>query len=84
MTTTMTVRLPVELKKRMERLARSTSRSRAWLAVDAIETYVSLNEWQVQAIKEGIADADAGRVVPHDEVMAMMRSWGGKKRERTR
>jgi hypothetical protein len=33
-----------------------------------------------QAILEGIADADAGRVVPHDEVRRWLQSWGTGKR----
>jgi predicted transcriptional regulator len=29
-----------------------------------------------QAMREGEADADAGRVVPHDEVIEWLRTWG--------
>lgn len=72
----MTLRLPPQLKQKMERLARATARSRSFLAVEAIESYVADNEWQIEAISEGIADADAGRFVEHDEVAAWLSTWG--------
>lgn len=72
----MTVRLPTNAKKRLERLAKSTSRTPSFLAADAIDVYLDLQEWQVKAIKAGIADANAGRVVPHEEVENWVRSWG--------
>ena len=80
-TTTMTVRVPTRIKRRLERLAKATQRTASWLAADALATYVDLHDWQVAAIKEGIADADAGRVVEDERVEAWLASWGtGKKR----
>jgi predicted transcriptional regulator len=38
--------------------------------------YVLLDEAKRLAILEGIADAEAGRVVPHDDVKAWLESWG--------
>lgn len=35
-----------------------------------------LNQWQVEAIKQGMADADAGLVVPHKDVRAWAESLG--------
>lgn len=75
----MTLRLPSRLKEKMERLARATARSRSFLAVEAIESYVADNEWQIEAIREGIADADAGRFVEHDEIAAWLSTWGAPK-----
>ena len=37
---------------------------------------VILDEAKRLAILEGIADADAGRTIPHDEVKAWLESWG--------
>ena len=76
--TTMTVRLPVSLRKRLEKLARATTRSRSFLALEALESYVALNEWQIEAIQEGIADADAGRFVDDGKMAAWLGSWGQK------
>ena len=58
-TTTMTVtsaRLPAAVKKRLDKLAAATDRSRNFLIVDAVEAYLDVNEWQVGAIKASLAD----------------------------
>jgi predicted transcriptional regulator len=77
-TTTVTVRVPVALKKRLERLARATTRSRSWLALEALDQYLALNEWQIEAVQEGIADAEAGRLVDHEKMETWVKGWGRK------
>jgi len=37
--------------------------------------FVTIQEWQLAAIDEGIRDAEAGRVVPHEDVVAWILSW---------
>lgn len=71
---TVTVRLPQEVKDRLERLARSTKRSRNFLAAEAIAEYVELNEWQIAGIKEALRDLDAGKGIPHERVRAWAQS----------
>jgi predicted transcriptional regulator len=68
------VRMPEELMNRLDRLAKSLERSRSYLAAQAIEEYVSIQEWQVKAIQEGIEDARAGRMVPHEVVVKELRA----------
>lgn len=34
-----------------------------------------LARWQLEQIEAGLADLDAGRVVPHEEVVAWVNSW---------
>jgi len=50
--TTMTVRLAPEVSEKLESLAHDTKRSKAYLAGEAIASYVELNAWQVAHIKE--------------------------------
>jgi len=69
-TTTLTVRVREELAERLQRLAAATDRSRSYLAAEAIEEYVALQEWQVEAIVEGIAAADRGDGADLAEVRA--------------
>ena len=80
--TTVTVRVPSDLKKRLNKLADATARSRSWLAVHALEVYLDEQEWQIAAIREGVRDVIEGRVVSHERVSRWLRSWG-KKRELT-
>lgn len=74
-TTTMTVRLPADLAKRLESIAKSTERSKSFLAGKAIEEFVSAQEWQVQAILDAVRAADdpGARFVDHDDLVARRR-----------
>ena len=75
-TTTFTIRVPIDVKRRLDKLANVTSRTRSWLAADAVSAYVAQHDWQLAEIEEGIKDADAGRVVPHEDVKRWLNSWG--------
>ena len=72
------VRVPEELASRLEGLARATDRSKSYLATLAIEEFMAVQEWQVQAIKDGLADAETGRVASHDTALAELKKWGKK------
>ena len=71
--TTVTVPLSRQTEDRLTQLAETTHRSRSVLAAEAIEQYVERQLDIVAAIEEGLADARAGRTVPHETVMAEMR-----------
>ena len=68
--TTLTVRLPPELKKRLGKLAERTRRTKSFLAGEAIAGYVEREMDIVAGIERGLEDREAGRVVPHEDVMA--------------
>jgi len=72
---TASVRMAEEKLARLDKLARLTKRSRGWLINDAVDRYLSYEEWFMKAVEEGIEDVDAGRVVSHDEVK---REWENK------
>jgi predicted transcriptional regulator len=73
---TFTVRVDAALKKRLENLARSTGRSRSFLAAEAIGEYVDANEWQIVGIRKAMRSLDRGEGLAHDQVKALVRSWG--------
>jgi predicted transcriptional regulator len=75
--TTFTVRVDTGVKKRLERLAKSTGRSRSFLAAEAIGEYLDTNEWQVSGIKRAIASLDRGEGISHESVRDWIASWGG-------
>ncbi len=68
--TTLTVRLSPELKARLGKLAERTQRSKSFLAGEAIGKYVERELEIVAGIERGLDDMKAGRVVPHEDVMA--------------
>jgi RHH-type rel operon transcriptional repressor/antitoxin RelB len=77
--TTFTVRVNNNAKRRLERLAKSTGRSRSFLAAEAINEYLDVNEWQVAGIKRAMASLDRGEGVPHEQVKNWVTSWGGRR-----
>jgi len=79
--TTFTVRVERDVRKRLEKLARSTGRSRSFLAAEALNEYLDLNEWQVAGVKQAMASLDRGEGIPHKAIKDWVGSWG-RKRER--
>jgi predicted transcriptional regulator len=79
-TSTFTVRVPSDLKRRLDNLAKAADRSPSWLTADALRTYVEEQQWELAEIEEGLRDADASRVVPHEKVERWLKSWGKKRR----
>ena len=74
--TTMTVRIPLEVSDKLEVLARDTKRTKAYLAGEAIASYVERNAWQVARIKASLDDAKSGSPgVPHAAVEDWVKSW---------
>ena len=69
-TTVFSVRVSAALKEKLDALADAMDRPRAWIVNDALEQYVADQAWQIKAIKEGIAAAERGETVPHEDVVA--------------
>ena len=81
MSTTLSVRLDSDTKKRLEALAKRARRSKSFLAAEAIAAFVESESWQLDEIQTGLKELDKGRAVPHKDVANWLRSWG-RKRER--
>ena len=75
-TVTLAFRVPGEKAAALEKLAESTERDKSWLLERALDEYLVSQAWQIAAVEEGIADAEAGRMVPHEKVRAWLLSWG--------
>ena len=72
----MSVRLSPDLNKQVTDIARALDRPKSWVIEQAIKDFVAVQAWHLAAIDEGLRDAEAGRVVAHDDVAAWVRSWG--------
>ena len=71
--TTMTIRVRPDVKEKLDRIASDTQRSKSFLAGEAVAAYVERALEIIDGIKRGMADVAAGRVVPHEQVMAEAR-----------
>ena len=76
MSATMTIRLESALKQRLAHLAEATQRSKSFLAAQAIREFVDLNEWQVQEIRNALAEADNEEFASDDLVREVLGKWG--------
>ena len=78
-TTTLTVRLPEEVKGRLEKLAAATDRTKAYLATRAIEEYLNAQEWQISAIEEAVQAADRpdAEFTEHEQLRARFEKDAG-------
>jgi RHH-type rel operon transcriptional repressor/antitoxin RelB len=75
MSSTMTIRLDADVKKRLSQLAEITQRSNSFLAAEAIRDFVETNEWQLQEIKAALKEADAGDFAAPEDVKALAKKW---------
>jgi RHH-type transcriptional regulator, rel operon repressor / antitoxin RelB len=73
---TVSARLGPESAKKLELLVKATARSRSYLVAEAIETYLEEQAWQIEAIQEGIKEADNGKFATDKEVRKTLKKWG--------
>jgi RHH-type transcriptional regulator, rel operon repressor / antitoxin RelB len=71
----LTLRLDTKLKKQLDRLSRAMSRSRSFVAAEAIREYVALNDWQIEEIKKAVAEADRGEFASDKDVERTLKKW---------
>jgi len=78
----MSVRIRPDLSEKVEALASAIDRSKSWVVERALEEYLETQAWQISEIQKGVAEADAGKLVPHDEVETWVDSWGRSREKR--
>ena len=73
---TISAKLEPSVAKKLDLLAKATARSRSFLVAEAIESYVKDQAWQIQAIQQGIKEADRGHFATDKEVKKTFEKWG--------
>lgn len=63
----MTIRISTETKRKLERLAADTRRSKSFLGAEAVSAFVERELAHHRTLKRGLADLAASRVIPHDK-----------------
>lgn len=84
--TTMIIRIRPDVKEKLDRIAADSQRSKSFLAGEAVAAYVERELEIIEGIKRGMADAEAGRVIRHEQAVAEMREVveDAKRRKRPR
>jgi RHH-type rel operon transcriptional repressor/antitoxin RelB len=67
---TISFRLETDKKEKLDTIAASLDRDRSYLLNEAIDAYLEVHQWQIQHIREGIRQADAGKFASKAEVAA--------------
>ena len=76
---TVSFRLESDKVAALDALADSMDRDRTYLLSEAVQAYLETQQWHLEQIEAGLADADAGRVVDHRSVKAMASKWRHRK-----
>jgi predicted transcriptional regulator len=77
---TVSFRIEVEKRAALDEVAEILDRDRSAVINEAIDAYLELHHWQIEHIKQGLADAENGTEgIPHEEVFERLR---GKIEER--
>ncbi len=71
----LTLRLDSKLKRQLDRLSRAMSRSRSFVAAEAIREYIALNDWQIEEVKKAVAEADRGDFASDKEAERTLKKW---------
>ena len=70
------LRLPGELKDRIERYAQLTGRSKSFVAMEALAEYLDWRLPQMQDLEHAIAAADRGEFATDAEVATVFKRYG--------
>jgi predicted transcriptional regulator len=70
-----TFSLDTEKIKALDEIASVFDRDRSDLLKEAIDSYLQVYQWQLDHIKEGLRQADAGEFASDEEVAAAFAKW---------
>ncbi len=73
--TTATVRIDSRALKRLDGIARKRSLSRASVITEAVERYLEYEEWFANEVRNGLKEAERGKLVDHEVVV---KEWEGQ------
>lgn len=76
------VELPEDVAAALARAAAERQSTREAMLVEAARAFVTADDSLDAALAEGEADLEAGREVPHEEVVQEMRDWAAALRRR--
>lgn len=75
-TRTINVRVPLSVYQQLEDLAKATARTKSFVTLEALSTYLNTQSWQVQDIEAGLAEAERGEFASDAEVNKVFAKHG--------
>ncbi|HEX7048104.1 MAG TPA: ribbon-helix-helix domain-containing protein [Gammaproteobacteria bacterium] len=77
-TKVLTAHVPLQLANKVDALAASIERPRGWVVKEALAAWVEQEERRHEMTLEALESVDAGRTVPHEDVLAWASRLGSK------
>jgi RHH-type transcriptional regulator, rel operon repressor / antitoxin RelB len=74
--TTLSIRLKPETKKRLTKLAKAFGRSSNFLVSDAVESYIADQERLLGETLQADRQVKSGHYIKHEDMKAWLLSWG--------
>lgn len=68
----MEIELTPELQAKLDRIASQQGRDAKSLVHEAVERLIGYDEWFIRQVEIGLAQADSGELLEHEEVVARM------------
>ncbi len=72
---TITFRVEDDKKEALDEIAEGMNRDRSYVLNEAVSSYIETHRWQIEHIKEGLRQADAGEFASDEEVTAAFAKW---------
>jgi predicted transcriptional regulator len=70
----MEVRFKADLQEKLTRLATQQGRDSESLVVEAVERLVNYDEWYLREVEKGLAAADRGELIDHEDIKKLIDS----------
>lgn len=72
---TVSFRLDSDKVSTLDNLAEALDRDRSYLLNEAVTAYLKVQEWQIEQIKEGLRQANRGKLIDHVRVTKLAAGW---------
>jgi predicted transcriptional regulator len=72
---TISFRLDAQKVRALDTLAESLERDRSYLLNEAVDAYLDVQRWQMEQIEAGLRQANAGKLVDHEQVKKQATRW---------
>jgi RHH-type transcriptional regulator, rel operon repressor / antitoxin RelB len=75
-TRTINVRVPITVFDQLEELAKATARTKSFVTVEALSSYLEAQSWQIREVRVALEEADRGEFATEEEVNAVFAKYG--------
>jgi len=72
---TITFRMDTEKRQALDAIAEGMDRDRSYLLNEAIDAYLDAHAWQIEHIRKGLKQAEAGQFASEKEVAKAFARW---------